>query len=315
MIFNRVNSRRTVVVTLVQQLARCSGVDVIIGGHEHTLLESMGGHTPIFKMTSDARELGQIDLNISRSTGKLESIGWKILPVNEEVEKDPEVAPLISKYSELLNSLDQVVGQTAVKLEMRSEDVRTGETNMADFIADVYRRSTDADVALINGGSIRADTEIEPGKITRRDVLSVLPYNNRIVKIEITGAVLRSALEYGVASMAPGEEPGRFPQVSGIRYSYDARLKPGARLTSVTVNGKALDDKQTYTLATSSYLALKGGDGYDMFRNARVLRGSDNGPAEADMLLKAIASVGSIAPKVEGRITRVDSPKNSTSCN
>src|SRR4030095_2236056 len=56
-----------------KQLARCSGVDLIIGGHEHTLLESMAGHAPIFKMTSDGRQLGRIDLNISRSTGKLES--------------------------------------------------------------------------------------------------------------------------------------------------------------------------------------------------------------------------------------------------
>jgi 5'-nucleotidase len=56
-----------------KQLARCSGVDLIIGGHEHTLLESMAGHAPIFKMTSDARELGQIDLNISRTTGN-----WKV---------------------------------------------------------------------------------------------------------------------------------------------------------------------------------------------------------------------------------------------
>src|SRR6202171_6331824 len=68
-----------------KQLARCSGVDVIIGGHEHTLLESMSGHAPIFKMTSDARELGRVDLNISKSTGKLESIDWQVIPVTDKV--------------------------------------------------------------------------------------------------------------------------------------------------------------------------------------------------------------------------------------
>jgi len=297
-----------------KQLARCSGVDVIIGGHEHTLLESMAGHAPIFKMTSDARELGQIDLNISRSTGKLESIDWKIWPVNAGVEKDADFDPLIAKYGDLLKSLDEVVGQTSLKLDMRSENVRTRETNMADFIADVYRRSTDADVALINGGSIRADTEIEPGKITRRDVLSALPYNNRIVKIEISGATLRAALEHGLAGVAPGEEPGRFPQVSGVRYAYDARSKPGARLTSVTVNGKPLDANQTYTLAASAYVALRGGDGYEMFRDAKVLVGPDNGPAEADVLLKEISSAGTIAPRNDGRITRVDVAKDQTNC-
>ena len=158
-----------------KQLARCSGVDLIIGGHEHTLLESMAGHAPIFKMTSDARELGQIDLNISRTTGKLESIDWKVWPVNEGVENDPEFAPLMAKYGDLLKSLDEVVGKTDVKLDLASAVVRTQETNMADFIADVYRQSTGADVALVNGGSIRADSQIEPGNITRRDVLQILP--------------------------------------------------------------------------------------------------------------------------------------------
>jgi len=298
-----------------KQLARCSGVDLIIGGHEHTLLESMAGHAPIFKMTSDARELGQIDLNISRTTGKVESIDWRVWPVNEGVETDTDFAPLIAKYGDLLKSLDQVVGRTDVKLDLASAMVRTQETNMANFIADVYRQSTGADVALVNGGSIRADSEVEPGNITRRDVLQALPYNNRIVKIQLSGAVLRAALEYGVASVGPGEQPGRFPQVSGMRYVYDARLKPGARLTSVTVNGKALDDKQTYTLATSAYVALQAGDGYEVFRGAKVLIGPNDGPLEADVVMKAIQSVPSIAPKVEGRITRADAVQNKTNCN
>lgn len=80
-----------------KQFARCSGVDVIIGGHEHTLLESMSGHAPIFKMDADARELGRIDLNISKSTGKLESIDWQIIPVTDKVKDDPAFASLDRK--------------------------------------------------------------------------------------------------------------------------------------------------------------------------------------------------------------------------
>jgi len=266
-------------------------------------------------MTSDARELGQIDLNISRSTGKLESIDWKIRQVNESVVEDPDFATLTTKYGDLLKNLDQIVGRTAEKLEIRSADVRTRETNMGDFVADLYRESTGADVALVNGGSIRADTEINPGTVTRRNVLSVLPYNNRIVKIEINGAVLRAALEYGLASLGVEEQqPGRFPQVSGIRYSYDGRLAPGKRLKSVTVNGKPLADGQLYTLATSEYVALHDGDGYTAFRGAKVLIGPDKAPAEAEVLMKAITSVPAIAPKVDGRITRVDVAKGSGEC-
>ena len=296
-------------------LARCSGVDVIIGGHEHTLLESMAGHAPIFKMTSDARELGRIDLNISKSTGKVESIDWEVIPINDQVPEDAAFAPMTAKYGPLLKELEQVIGRTNVELNIKSADVRTVETNMSDFIADTYRKATGADVALANGGSIRADTTIEPGVLTKRDVLSMLPFNNRVVKIQISGAVLRSALEWGVASIGEEAQPGRFPQVSGIRYSYDASRKPGARLVSATVNGKPLDDKRMYTLATTSYVAEDGGDGYTMFKGATQMIPQAQQPFESDILQKAISSVPAIAPAVEGRITRVDSAKSQSNCN
>ena len=79
-----------------KEVARCADVDVIIGGHEHSLLESAAGRAPIFKMTSDARELGQIDLNISQSTGELESIDWKVIQVDSKTKEAPEFAPFIA---------------------------------------------------------------------------------------------------------------------------------------------------------------------------------------------------------------------------
>jgi 5'-nucleotidase len=298
-----------------KQLARCSGVDVIIGGHEHTLLESMSGHAPIFKMTSDARELGRIDLNISKSTGKLESIDWQVIPVTDQMKDDPAFASLNQKYGPLFKSLAEPVGRTNVQLDLKSADVRTIETNMADFIADAFRTATGADIALVNGGSVRADVTIQPGILSQRDVLSILPYNNRVVKIQITGAVVRAAMEHGVASLGVEAEPGRFPQVSGLRYEYDARRKPGSRITSITVNGKPLDDKRLYSLATTAYVAIDAGDGYDMFRGATLLIRPEQAPQEADILQKAIAAVPSIAPRTDGRIKRADVGKDQGSCN
>src|SRR5712691_1138170 len=296
-----------------KQLARCSGVDVIIGGHEHTLLESMSGHAPIFKMDADARELGRIDLNISKSTGKLESIDWQIIPVTDKVKDDPAFASLDRKYGALLKSLEVPVGRTEVDLDVRSADVRMQETNMADFVADAFRQATQADVALVNGGSIRADAIIKPGILTKRDVLSILPFNNRVVKLQVTGAVVRAALEHGVATAAEEVQPGRFPQVSGLRYAFDTSRKPGARLTSLTVNGKPLDDRQTYTLATTAYLAVERGDGYDMLGSTFLIR-PEQAQIESDILLRAITSVRAISPKKDGRITRVDAPKDQNPC-
>jgi 5'-nucleotidase len=297
-----------------KQLARCSGVDLIIGGHEHTLLESMSGHAVILKMTSDARELGRIDLNISKSTGRVESIDWQVIPVTDKVKDDPAFAPLNQKYGPLLKSLEQIVGHTDVDLDIKSQDIRTRETSMGDFIADAFRQATASDVALVNGGSIRADTIIEPGVLTKRDVLSILPYNNKVVKMRLTGAIIRAVIEHGVASLGTESQPGRFPQVSGIRFAFDTSRPPGKRITSITVNGKPLDDRSTYTLATTSYLAIDAGDGYDMFRNVPLVIRPEQAPSETDILLKAIASVPAIAPKTDGRITRVDAAKDKSSC-
>jgi 5'-nucleotidase len=298
-----------------KQLARCSGVDLIIGGHEHTLLESMAGHAPIFKMTSDARELGRIDLNLSKSTGKLESIDWQVIPVTDKIKDDPAFAPLTEKYGSLLKSLEQTIGHTDVELDLKSENVRTRETNMGDFIADAFRQATGADVALVNGGSIRADQTIEPGVLTKRDILSTLPYNNRVVKVKLAGAIIRAALEHGVSTLGAESQPGGFPQVSGMRYEFDTNRPAGQRIISITIAGKPLNDQQTYTLATTNYIAIDAGDGYDMFRKGTLVIPVDQSPSETDILIKAVSSVPAVAPKTDGRIKRLDTAKQKSNCN
>jgi 5'-nucleotidase len=298
-----------------KEVARCSGVDVIIGGHEHTLLESSSGGAPIFKMTADARELGQIDLNISKSTGAVESIDWKVIPVTDKIKDDPEFASLNRKYGALLKELAIVVGRSNVDLDARSAVGRRQETNVGNFIADAFRAATGADVGLMNGGSIRADEVIGAGPLTKRDVLSILPFKNRVVKVELSGAVLRQVLEHGVARSAEDAEPGRFPQVSGIKFSFDATRPPGSRIVSLTINGKPLDDKKIYTLATSDYVAIDGGDGYEMLKATRLLIPKDQAKFDSDVVEAAIVAKKVIAPKVEGRIIRLDKEnKPQTDC-
>ena len=291
-----------------KEVARCSDVDVIIGGHEHTLLESAAGGAPIFKMTSDARELGRIDLNISRTSGKLESIDWKVIPVDSETKEDPDFVPVYRKYAGLMKELAAPVGRTTVALDARSAENRRMETNVGNLVTDAFRKATRSDVALMNGGSIRADAMIGAGRLTTRDLLSILPFKNKVVKLETTGAILRSALEHGVARSAEDSEPGRFPQVSGIRFTFDASRPAGSRVLDVRVNGLPLDDKKKYTLATTNFLA-DGGDGYEMLQGARVLIKPEQGQTDFDLLRRAFG-VKAIAPKVEGRIKRLDSSQN-----
>ncbi|HEY8185849.1 MAG TPA: 5'-nucleotidase C-terminal domain-containing protein [Pyrinomonadaceae bacterium] len=299
-----------------KEVARCADVDVIIGGHEHTLLESASGGAPIFKMTADARELGQIDLNISKTSGAVESIDWKVIPVTDKIKDDPQFAALNRKYGTLLKELAVVVGRTAVDLDGRSKINRTQETNIGDFIADSFRTATGSDVGLMNGGSIRADEIIRAGTLTRRDVLSLLPFKNKVVKVEVPGAILRQALEHGVARSAEDAEPGRFPQVSGVKFAFDATRPPGSRIVSLEVNGKPLDEKRNYTVAASDYVAIDGGDGYAMFNGARLLIPRERAQFDSDVLQAALIAKKVIAPKVDGRIKRLDkAQKQKSNCN
>jgi 5'-nucleotidase len=290
-----------------KRLARCApGIDVIIGGHEHTVLQSLSERTPIFKMGSDGRNLGRIDLNIRRRSGAVESIDWEIIPVTDGVEEEPKSAAVIAEYEKRLSAeLDLPVGRTTVELDARQETNRSRETNLGSFIADSYRKYANADVAILNGGSIRSNTTYGPGALTKRDVLSILPFENPIVKIEVTGATLRAALEHGVSRIREEKEAGLFPQVSGLRFTYDGRLAPGARVTNVTVNGAPLDPAKTYTLAVNTYV-LGGGDGYTMFKDAPLLLKPEEAQVEPAMLMNLIAAAGEIAPTVDGRIKRND---------
>ena len=299
-----------------KEVARCADVDVIIGGHEHTLLESHAGRAPIFKMTSDARELGQIDLNISQTTGEVESIDWKVIPVDSKTKDAPEFAAVYRKYANLLAELSQPVGRSSVPLDARSAQNRTRETNVGNLVADSFRKVLVADIGFMNGGSIRADALIPAGRILIRDVLSILPFKNKLVKIEVTGAMLRAALEHGVSRTAPGAEPGGFPQVSGIEFSFDASKSPGSRVVDVKVNGQPLDDTRKYTLATSTFIGLDGGDGYTMFKGAPVVLAPDRAPIDSEALKRVFVSGKAIAPKVQGRIKRLDAPgKSASNCN
>ncbi|HJX92043.1 MAG TPA: 5'-nucleotidase C-terminal domain-containing protein [Pyrinomonadaceae bacterium] len=297
-----------------KEVARCANVDLIIGGHEHTLLESSAGGAPIFKMTAEARELGRIDLNISKTTGELSSIDWQVIPVTSQTAEDSVFSGLYRKYSSLLTTLDRPVGRTAVALDGRSAENRTQETNLGNFVADSIRRATLSDVALVNGGSIRVDEIIRPGRLTERDVLSILPFKNKLVKIEVTGELLRRALEHGVSMIAQGAQPGAFPQVSGIQFSYDASRQPGDRIVQLKVNGQPVSALRKYSLATTTFVAVDGGDGYAMLKNAPVLTGPDRSPLDSDALRRALIA-RAIAPKIEGRIQRLDkSPATRTEC-
>ena len=282
-------------------IAAAADVDVILGGHEHEPLVAEEGKTLITKAGSDARYLVQVDVWLTRE-GRLIERSWRFREVSRRIEPDPAVEALVRDYARRLDrELDSVVGKSSVPLEARSATLRTEETNLGDFVADALRERLGTDVAVINGGAIRTNRTVPPGPLTRRDVLSLLPFTDMVVKLEIRGADLRAALEHGLAQT--DRVGGGFLQISGARAVWDPRLAPGRRIVDVSVAGKPLADDAAYTVAVPGYL-VRGGDGYTIFGHAKTIVDAESGPQVSQVVIDAIAARTEIAPALDGRIGR-----------
>jgi 2',3'-cyclic-nucleotide 2'-phosphodiesterase (5'-nucleotidase family) len=162
------------------------------------------------------------------------------------------------------------------------------------------RAFTHADVAVTNGGGIRGGKVYPPGStLTPRDVLTELPFDNRVLTIDISGADLRRALENGLSQLPnPG---GRFPQVAGLTIEADASRPAGNRVVSIKVGDAQLDEHNIYRLATNDFMA-RGGDGYSMFRDAKPLLSALDAPLLSNTVIAYIQALGIVRSTVDGRI-------------
>ena len=284
-------------------------VDLLLSGHDHDMKVEFGDGTAFVESGAQAEFVTIVEVAMDMAEGRGgPRFVWEpsVRVVNTvSVAPDPRLQTSIDAYLEgLEQELDVEIGSTAVELDSRRAAVRSRESAIANLIADAMRAATGADVALTNGGGIRADKVYPPGTtLLRRDVRSELPFGNKTILLEVTGADLLAALENGVSGVEA--EAGRFPHVSGMAFRFDASEPPGSRIAGVTVDGTPLDPSRTYRLATNDFLG-RGGDGYDMFAGAPRLIDAAAGKLVAALVIDAIAAAGEIAPRVEGRIVRLD---------
>lgn len=288
------------------RLASDNSVNLVLGGHDHDLMKSLDGLVPVFKAGSDTRNVVRIDLRFDTANSELPAMDWIVLPVTAAIAENKAVADVVAFYEkQVAERYGQPLGTTSVELDARQSAVRSGETNLGNWLADVFRENVKADVALINGGSIRSNSTYGPGTLTRRDMLTLLPFDNPIIKLRITGRVLRDALEYGLSELHSSRESGRYPQISGMRVKYDVRRPVGQRVISIEIAGRGLDDGAEYTIAVNDYLG-RGGDGYAMFKDLPRVITAENGRTETVEAIERLSIAGSIAPKLDGRMQLVE---------
>jgi 2',3'-cyclic-nucleotide 2'-phosphodiesterase (5'-nucleotidase family) len=218
------------------------------------------------------------------------------------VTPDPEVAALVAGFErELSREMDVPLAVTQAELDSRNATVRGGEAAIGNLIADAMRESGRADLAVMNGGGIRANRVYPPGAaITRRDVLAELPFGNRLVILEVKGSALREALEVGLSRL-PGAA-GRFPQVSGLRIEYDTQRPVGQRILSIAAGGAPLAPDKIYRIATNDFLA-RGGDDYASFAASEPLVPLDDAPLLTNEVMVYLRALGTARTGIEGRLT------------
>ena len=285
-------------------LAQVPGIDLIIDGHSHTLLEEglpVGGAL-LAQTGSFDGNIGVVTLTLSGGEVKKEA---KLIAVPGADDEDALAADeaVLNKIAALdaanAGITSQIVGKTPVLLQGEREYVRTGETNLANLITDSMRFATGADAAFLTGGNIRAS--IEAGDITMGQVLTTLPFSNLLMTVELKGSDLMEVLEHGI-SLYP-EAAGSHIQVSGLSFAFDAGAAPGSRVRSATMaDGSALDPEKVYTIATIEFI-VAGGDGYSMMlsgKNEIYFQG------DAEALADYLATSPEIQGEAEGRVSIVE---------
>jgi len=288
-----------------RELFDTGAFDVILTGDDHDLMVFHDGRTAMVESYNEGDYVTAVDLSITveMDDGDRDVSWWPNFRLMDTMttEADPATVTMVDEFkAELSSELDVSIGTSETPLDSRRASVRSQETAIGNLIADAMRSAVGADIAITNGGGIRGNTEYAAGtELTRRDILTELPFGNLNLLLEVSGEAVAAALENGVSQVADGA--GRFPQVSGISFDVDLDQEPGSRVSNIMVGDEPLDPAATYKLSTNDYMA-RGGDGYTVFRDATVILGDNDAKLMANDVMAYVRSMGQVAPTVEGRI-------------
>ncbi len=324
-------------------IANTNGIDYYIDAHSHETIESAtykNKDNEDVIVTSTGTKFANFGvLTISGNNADFELVNPDAVDV-EAMSEDAKTAynnvkEKVDGYNDDIAYLYNEIGTSEAHLVAYDSDgswaVRKRETNAGDFVADAYRAVTGADVAIANGGGIRA--EIEVGNVTRKMLMDVNAFNNDMCVLEVTGQQLIDVLEHGARSCP--ESLGGFFQVSGVTFEIHTYLETPIvtdqldnfigidgtkerRVQNVLVDGNPVDLEAKYTLAGSAYVLTQGGDGLTMLEDARVVQ-QEGLPCDSQMLMEYFTENlnGKITeeqygnPDGDGRIKIIDSHNHS----
>ena len=269
------------------------GIDVIVGGHSHTAVKTpvVVGKTIIVQAGCYGWYLGALKLKIDPDTGEiLEYTGKRELRkvyAGPDDPADQKIADIVLRYHDRIKDRFSVkIAETAVDLVRNSRR----ESNIGDLICDAMKEAEQADIAFQNSGGIRAN--MPAGKITLEQVYAILPFDNILISMDLTGKQVLQILEQSALL-----EHGVL-QVSGLKVKYDLTKPSGERVVAAEANGSPIRQEKLYRTVTNDFLAA-GGDKFAGFKQGRNVRYGDE---QRDVFIRYIKQHSPVRPEIENRI-------------
>jgi 5'-nucleotidase len=299
--------------------AAVDGIDVIVGGHSHTLLSNTdenaaspyptmvtnpsGVAVPIVQAYAYSKYVGELQVTFD-DDGKVISAEGDPHLLDASVTPNEAFAARVTELGAPIEELKtKIVSASTKEIDGSRDTCRAGECEMGNLVADaMLDRVSDQGVtiAIQNGGGLRAS--IDSGELTMGEVLTVLPFQNTLATFELKGSDVVAALENGVSQIEEGA--GRFAQVAGLRYTFDKTAEPGSRIVSVEVKKgdgfEPIDPEAVYSVATNNYMR-GGGDGYAVF-NSAGMNAYDFGPGLEQVVADYLAKNNPYTPYTDGRV-------------
>ncbi len=266
-----------------------NNIDLIIGGHSHTLLgtpfivkHKSGNKTYIVQAGEHGQQIGKIELLFNHK--KLSNLDYYIVPINDKIPADKQLQKEISVYSRQLKVLTTTkVGHIKNKLIGKKKLIRSRQTSAGVLVTNSIKyKFPDVDIVLQNSGGIKFHRNLPPGDFTLAQVYELYPFENTLVIAKINGEQLKSVLETSARKLPLLS--GAFLQSKGLEYSIDLKkdpqlvsddntkiIKEGNRIYNVKVNGKELKSDAYYKVAFNNFMHF-GGDGYSQLKHAKVIK-------------------------------------------
>lgn len=273
---------------------RTTGVDAIISGHTHWQVAGSVNSVPIVQAGYNGRAVGKIVLEVAHHSRRVVAANARVIDLADyDIAADPAVAAIVGKAQIEVAPVKQIaLGRAGREL---SHD-RATFSLLGQWVTDIMRRTAAADIAFQNGGGLRAN--IPSGVVTMGKMYEVLPFDNTLVTLELTGEQVLRVLEYGLYNQQFG-----MLQYSGLMVKYNKSLPAGEKIAAVTLaNGEKLNLKKTYRVVTNDFMA-QGGDGFTMFSQGTYI--TDTQLPLRECLIESIKSTKTLQVTPDNRLTEI----------